>query len=67
MKVIYLGATDYQIKWGNNDDPRGILKEGTEYEVADKEVHTWHTKYILAEFPYLRFNSTCFKEDTCQS
>jgi hypothetical protein len=60
MKVQYVGASDEQIQWGNNDDPREVLQEGTEYELLDKEVHSWHTKYVLKDFPEMKFNSVCF-------
>ena len=64
MKVRYLGdaaSSDEVVKWGSNDDPRGLLVEGQEYELENQEVHTWQTKYILAEFPDKRFNSVSFK------
>ena len=64
MKVRYLGdaaSGDEVVKWGSNDDPRGLLIEGQEYELENQEVHTWHTKYILAEFPDKRFNSVSFQ------
>ena len=64
MKVRYLGdaaSGDEVVKWGGNDDPRGLLVEGQEYELLEQDVHSWHTKYILAEFPNKRFNSVSFK------
>jgi hypothetical protein len=61
-KVIYTGeAAIEQIRWGNNDDPRGLLEPGKEYELLEVELHTWHTKYILKEFPDKKFNSVHFK------
>lgn len=63
MRVKYIGTTDDQVRWGGNDDPRGILVEGNEYEVLKEEVHTWHTKIYLQDFPALKFNSVCF--DVC--
>lgn len=62
MKVKYIGADDHQVQWGNNDDPRLYLKIGEEYEVWNKEVHSWHTKLILSKFRKLKFNSVCFEE-----
>ena len=62
MKVKYIGASNVQVKWGGNDDPRGILNEGQLYEVAKREVHSWHTKLILVDFPDLKFNSASFEE-----
>ena len=58
----YIGCDDDQIKWGSNSDPRDLLEEGKEYEVLKKEVHSWHTKIILKDFPDKKFNSVCFKE-----
>jgi len=61
MKVKYIGCTDGQVNWGGNDDPRGLLVEGQVYELERKEVHTWHTKYYLKEFPGKKFNSVSFE------
>lgn len=60
-KVIYEGATDAQVSWGNNDDPRGVLIEGQEYEVAERDVHSYHTKIRLVGIEG-RFNSVCFRD-----
>jgi hypothetical protein len=62
MKVKYLGATDEQVMWGSNDDPRLYLEIGQIYEVYNKEVHSWHTKLILANYTKLKFNSVSFEE-----
>jgi len=62
MKVKYVGATDNQVRWGSNDDPRGLLIKGQIYNVSRKEEHSWHTKLYLEKFPKLKFNSVCFKE-----
>ena len=62
MKVKYIGATIDQIRWGSNDDPRELLNLDQTYEVLEKEVHSWHTKLTLKEFPKLKFNSVCFEE-----
>jgi len=61
-RVRFIGASDEQVRWGSNDDPRGILKVGAVYEVARRDVHSWHTKLELVGFPGKRFNSVCFKE-----
>lgn len=61
MRVKYTGATDEQVRWGCNDDPRGLLVENQEYELLTQEVHSWHTKYILKEFPNKKFNSVSFE------
>ena len=61
MKVIYTGATIEQVNWGSNDDPRGILKEGQEYEVENEDVHSWHTKIKLKDIDGV-FNSASFEQ-----
>lgn len=60
--VKYLGTTDDQVKWGSNDDPRGLLVEGDSYTLIRVEIHSWHTKYELLEFPGKQFNSVSFSE-----
>jgi hypothetical protein len=58
--VEYLGCSDEQVKWGNNDDPRSFLIVGTEYKIEKVDVHRQHTKIKL----YNKmgwFNSVCFK------
>jgi len=62
-EVVYTGATQDQINWGSNDDPRPLLRVGSRYIVQNKEVHAWHTKIELVEFPGLKFNSVCFRTD----
>lgn len=58
-KVKYIGATDDQVRWGGNDDPRLVLVEGGIYEVEREEVHSWHTKLYLKGIPG-KFNSVSF-------
>lgn len=63
MKVRYLGnVSDSQVRWGSNHDPRGLLEEGKIYEVEKKEVHSYHTKLYLVEFPGKYFNNVNFEE-----
>lgn len=38
------------------------LVMGVVYTVEKTEVHTWHTKVYLKEFPGLYFNSVCFED-----
>ena len=58
--VIYLGCSQQQINWGNNDDPRSYLIVGQEYVVEDINVHRQHTKVkILHKMGW--FNSVCFE------
>lgn len=61
-RLIYVDASDAQVRWGSNDDPRGILEPGKAYEVASVDVRSSHTKVELVEFPGKRFNSVCFKQ-----
>jgi hypothetical protein len=58
-KAIYLGCTQEQIRWGNNDDPSKTLIEGAMYYVENVEVHSQHTKLTLRGVSG-RFNSVCF-------
>lgn len=62
-RVVYAGASDSQVNWGSNDDPRGVLTVGKAYTVLSTEVHSWHTKIELEEFPGLYFNSVCFDQE----
>ena len=58
--VIYLGCSQQQINWGNNDDPRSYLIVDQEYVVEDINVHRQHTKVkILHKMGW--FNSVCFE------
>lgn len=58
--VKYIGCTLEQIRWGNNDDPRGILIEGDVYYIEHVEVHSQHTKIELRGVKG-KFNSVCFE------
>jgi len=60
-KVKFLGSTDTQVKWGDNDDPSKVLKKGEIYILKDVEVHNWHTKVYLEGIKG-KFNSVSFKE-----
>lgn len=59
-KVRYISCIDAQVKWGNCDDPRGLLTPGSEYIISKVEEHDWHTKISLRGFKG-RFQSTCFE------
>lgn len=59
--VLFTIATEDQIKWGNNEDPRLHLELNKEYVVSKVEVHTWHTKVYLEGFDNLPFNSVHFR------
>jgi hypothetical protein len=58
--VSYLGCSPEQIKWGNCDDPNGILIQGDTYYVEHVEVHSYHTKLKLRGVRG-KFNSVCFE------
>ena len=59
--VIYIGATDSQVNWGNCADPRDVLTEGETYVIEDAEEHSWHTKVYLKGYSG-GFNSVCFEK-----
>lgn len=59
-KVKFTGATDDQVKWGSNDDPRKLLEQGKIYTVREVEVHSWHTKIYLVGIDG-KFNSVHFE------
>lgn len=67
-KVIYSSPSDGAVKWGANEDPRlfeyggirtSLIENGT-YTVDEVEVHSWHTKITIKEFPGVKFNSISF-------
>ncbi len=61
-KVRCISDDDEATRWGGNDSPKDCLTIGKVYTLArDPEVHTWHTKYYLAEIPGKRFNSVQFE------
>ncbi len=62
-KVNYTNASDEQVLWGSNTDPRGLLDTDDVYEVEAVEVHSWHTKIYLVGVKG-KFNSVHFKPAT---
>ena len=56
--VRYLGYTQEQVRWGNNDCPYMLILDRT-YEISDVEVHRQHTKVqlkgILGKFNSVHF------------
>jgi len=60
-KAKYTGSIEEQVRWGNNDNPAGVLIEGNVYYVERVEIHTWHTKLYLRGV-YGKFNSVCFEK-----
>lgn len=61
-KVTYRDCSQEQASWGSCADPRGILEPGKAYEVERMQVHSWHTKVFLTDFPGQGFNSCCFDD-----
>ena len=61
-RARFIGCSSSQVRWGDNDDPRGILEEGSAYAVKSVEIHSWHTEIELEAFPGKKFNSVCFEE-----
>jgi hypothetical protein len=59
--VKYIGSNQMQVDWGHNDDPEKYLNVGDTYEIEKIEVHTWHTKVYLKNYPDKKFNSASFK------
>lgn len=62
IKVRFVEATDEQVRWGGNDDPRPLMKKGDVFTLKSREVHSYHTKLHLVEFPGKVFNSVSFEE-----
>lgn len=54
----------------NNDDTNSfglngtghLLTVGMEYTLVDIEVHSWHSRVEVEEFPNAQFNSVLFEE-----
>ena len=59
-KVIFVYASDEQVEWGSNDDPRILLEKDKVYEIETVEEHRWHTKLYLVGVKG-KFNSVHFK------
>ena len=63
--VEYIGCSQEQINWGNNNDPRSVLVIGKEYIVEKVIVHSQHTKIKLYNKVGM-FNSICFRVKNSQ-
>ena len=57
--VKFIGCSKEQIRWGNNDDPNGVLMVEKIYKVVEVDIHSQHTK-ISVQGVLGRFNSVCF-------
>ena len=60
-EVRYHGSAEEQVRWGSNDNPKGVLFEGDIYYIEKVEIHSWHTKLYLRGV-YGKFNSVCFEK-----
>ena len=60
-KVKYTGSIEEQVRWGGNDNPKGLLFVGDIYYVEKVEIHSWHTKLHLRGVRG-KFNSVCFEK-----
>ena len=62
MRVKYKGFKyKEQHTWAGGSNPEGVLEVGKEYTLYDEEVHSWHTRFYLKEFPDRWFNSALFE------
>ena len=58
--IVFMGSTIEQVRWGGNDDPKDLLEEGQIYALDHCEIHSYHSKIYLKDFPGKKFNSVCF-------
>jgi len=59
--VKFLGTSGGKDKKNKTDDPNEVLIIGQEYTLLDTEiVNSYYVRFILKEFPDLKFNSSCF-------
>lgn len=61
--ATYLGASDSQVAFGRNTDPRSYLTVGRRYQVDRVVVHDSVTDVYLKDYPGKGFNSACFDLD----
>lgn len=59
-KVVCIRNNDSNFFHLNGDS--SLLVVGNEYTVVDVDVHSWHTRVELKEFPFKWFNSVLFEE-----
>ena len=59
--VICKNLEETVANFGSCTDPNGLLEIGKTYTVIEEDVHSWHTKLYLAEFPDKPFNSCHFE------
>lgn len=62
-RVKCISVDEHASKWGGNSPAHELLTIGEMYTLSeDPEIHSWHTKYYLKEFPGEKFNSVQFEE-----
>ena len=60
VKCVSVG--EHASRWGSNSMAHMFLTVGEVYTLSkEPEVHSWHTKYYLEEFPAEKFNSAQFE------
>lgn len=59
--VVFLGASDDQVRWGGNDDPRIQCIKNTTYAIEAVDIHSFHTKLKLKYIDGW-FNSVSFEK-----
>lgn len=59
--VRFVKASDAQVNWGSNDDPRLILNTTDIYQIEYVEEHSWHTKIYLKGIKG-KFNNVSFEK-----
>ena len=59
---VFVGATDAQVTYAGNSDPRNFFTEGEIVFCVYEEIHAWKTEITLLGYPNNTFNSVCFKE-----
>lgn len=59
--VEFTSYSEAQVNFGSCSDPiKNLLKIGNYYRILDIEVHSWHTKFELENYPDRKFNSVHF-------
>lgn len=61
-EMVFNGASDEQVGFGSNDDPRHWLKVGEIYRIRSFIVGSWHTKLEFEGFRGRFFNSASFSK-----
>lgn len=62
-RARFLGASDDQVRYAGNSDPRQFLTVGAIYLVDVWKQEHWKTHVGLMGFPGKLFNSVCFEID----